>query len=83
MQRLLWLALGAFLAHGLDALDHELKPITSPLGAGGGLFDVGKYVRVVHLLAKLLEERSYFGQDKKHFTANRGLQEQVFVQHTL
>jgi hypothetical protein len=63
MQRLLWLVLGAFLANSLDALDHELKAVTSPLGAGGDLFDVGKYVRVVHLLAKFLEERTDLGQD--------------------
>src|ERR1035437_174393 len=75
------LTLGALLAHHLHALDRELQAVPAPFRVRNDLLDVEEHLGIAHLLAQFLQEGMDLGEDEKHFTAERRLQEQVFIQH--
>src|ERR1035438_6191945 len=77
------LTLGSPLAHHLDALEHELQAILAPLRVGDDFLDVVKHLGIADLLAQLFQEGMDLRENDKHLSAERGLQEQVFVQYAL
>src|SRR5579863_10577200 len=69
------------LPHGLNPLDHELKPVPAPLRAGYGFFDIEVELRIVELFADFFHVRMNLGVDEKKLSAETGLQKQLLVEN--
>src|SRR6202166_3702186 len=77
------LALGSLLTQHLDALEREFQPFAAKLGVHDDLLDASEEVRVPHLFPQVREKWMNLRQQKIHFAAHRGLNEQFFVQDSL
>src|ERR1035441_8073372 len=67
------------LAAILNILRNAFQTLAGQLRPRGNLLDIRKRLGVVHLYSHFLQVWMNLGENEKHFAANAGLQEELFV----